>query len=227
MFTEAGEYPIIIIRKPVRRVRMRVMADGTVRVTAPRGFDVSEFIAANKDWIASRHTEMDHVVGADIAAPDQMLVSGTWYTVQTGDRCHINHADQIITAFDPLSLRQHLTDEFRALINASITARAEEMEVSFGRCAIRMQKTRWGSCSSAGNLNMNLKVYALPPHLMDYIVVHELAHRKVLNHSRAFWSEVALHYPAYKSAEKDLRRYWIIIERNRWWNAIQNAKGGK
>lgn len=102
---------------------MRVMADGTVRVTAPRGFDVSEFIAANKDWIASRHTEMDHVVGADIAAPDQMLVSGTWYTVQTGDRCHINHADQIITAFDPLSLRQHLTDEFRALINASITAR--------------------------------------------------------------------------------------------------------
>jgi predicted metal-dependent hydrolase len=62
---------------------------------------------------------------------------------------------------------------------------------------------------------------------MDYIVVHELAHRKVLNHSRAFWSEVALYYPAYKSAEKDLRRYWIIIERNRWWNAIQNAKGGK
>lgn len=203
---------------------MQVLADGTVRVTAPRGFDASEFISANKDWIAARQANLDYLAGSDTAAPDQMLVSGTWYTVRAGERSHINHAEQVITAPDPFALRQHLIDEFRALVNASIADRAEEMGVSFGRCAIRMQKTRWGSCSSAGNLNMNLKIYALPPHLMDYIVVHELTHRKVLNHSPAFWSEVALHYPAYQSAEAELRRYWIIIERNLWWNTIQNAK---
>ena len=206
---------------------MQVTADGTVRVTAPRGFDASDFIAANKDWIATRQAEMNRLAGPHAAAPDQMLVSGTWYTVRTGDYSHVDHAEQVITAPDPLALRQHLTDEFRALVTASVTARAKKMGVSFGRCAIRMQKTRWGSCSSAGNLNMNLRIYALPPPLMDYIVVHELAHRKVLNHSPAFWSEVAAYYPAYQSAEAELRRYWIIIERNHWWNAMQNANRGK
>lgn len=206
---------------------MQVMADGTLRITAPQGFDAAGFIAAKKDWIAARQAEMDQIAAAHTAAPDQMLLSGAWYTVRAGERCRIDHAEQAVTAPDPLALRQHLTDEFRALVTPSVGARAEGMGVSFGRCTIRMQKTRWGSCSSAGNLNLNLKVYALPPHLMDYIVVHELAHRKELNHSPAFWSEVAAHYPEYQSAEADLRRYWVIIERNHWWNAIQNANRGE
>ena len=201
------------------------MPDKTIRITAPRGFDAAGFIAAKKDWIAERQAEMDRFAGEHPAAPDQMLISGAWYTVRAGDRCDIDHAEQIVTAPDPLTLRHHLVHEFRAMIAASVAARAAEMGVSFGRCAIRMQKTRWGSCSSAGNLNINLKVYALPAHLMDYIVVHELAHRKELNHSPAFWSEVAAHYPAYRSAEADLRRYWVSIERNQWWNALQNANG--
>lgn len=206
---------------------MQVMADGTVRVTAPRGFDAAGFIAAKMDWIAARQAEMDRIAGEHTAAPDQMPVSGAWYTVREGDECGIDHKEQVVTAPDPLTLRQHLVHEFRAVIAELVTARAAEMNVSFGRCTIRMQKTRWGSCSSAGNLNMNLKVYALPAHLMDYIVVHELAHRKELNHSPAFWSEVAAHYPAYQSAEADLRRYWVIIERNQWWNAVQNANRGE
>lgn len=206
---------------------MQVMPDGTIRITAPRGFDTAGFIAAKTDWIAARQAEMDQIAGAHSAAPDQMPISGAWYTVREGDKCGIDHKGQIVTAPDPLTLRQHLVHEFRAVIAALVTARAAEMSVSFGRCAIRMQKTRWGSCSSAGNLNMNLKVYALPTHLMDYIVVHELAHRKELNHSPAFWSEVAAHYPAYRSAEADLRRYWVIIERNQWWNAVQNANRGE
>ena len=125
-----------------------------------------------------------------------------------------------------MALRQHLIHEFRASVTASVAARAEEMGVSPGRCTIRMQKTRWGSCSSAGNLNFNLKLYALPVHLRDYVVVHELAHLKVLNHSPAFWSEVSAQYPAYESAEADLRRYWVIIERSHWWNALQGTKRG-
>ncbi|WP_460006707.1 M48 family metallopeptidase [Methanogenium cariaci] len=223
----ADEYRVIVTRKPVRNARMRVMPDGTVRITAPKGFDTTAFVAEKTDWIAARQAEMNRMAAGCTTPADQMLLLGTGYTVREGDSCHTDHHQHVIIAPNPAALRAHLTADFRTLITASVTARAEEMGVSYGRCSIRMQKTRWGSCSSAGNLNMNLRLYALPIHLRDYVVVHELAHRKELNHSPAFWSEVAAYYPAYRNAEADLRRYWVAIERNHWWSALQEQNRGE
>lgn len=200
---------------------MRVTADGTIEITAPAGFDIHPFIEKKRGWIAARRAEFDQMALPVCTAPDHMLLLGTAYTVLEGEKCETDHRSKTITAPDSSALRRHLTYEFRSLINAVIVARSEEMGVSPGRCAIRMQKTRWGSCSSAGNLNFNLKLYALPAHLRKYVVMHELAHLKVLNHSPAFWSLVGAHYPAYKQAEADLKRYWITIERNHWWKTIQ------
>lgn len=198
------------------------MPDGTVRITAPKGFNTARFIEEKRDWIRARQAEMDQLAaGCITVASDRMLLLGTGYSVREGSHCETDHCDTVITAPNPPALRQHLTNDFRSLITETVAIRADEMGVSPGRCAIRMQKTRWGSCSSAGNLNFNLKLYALPAHLMDYVVVHELAHLNVLNHSPAFWSLVATQYPEYKNAETDLRRYWVAIERNHWWNTIQ------
>lgn len=72
---------------------------------------------------------------------------------------------------------------------------------------MREQKTRWGSCSAAGNLNFNWKLILMPPEILDYVVVHELAHRKELNHSKAFWSVVEQILPDYKE-----RRRWLKTE---------------
>ena len=201
---------------------MQVMPDGTIHITAPEGFDAARFIAEKNNWISARQAEMNRLAEGHDVAEDQLLLSGTHYTVRENkDRCCIDHRELVITAPDPLTLRRHLIREFRAIATTSVAVRAEEMGVNPGRCAIRMQKSRWGSCSSAGNLNLNLKLYALPTHLMDYVIVHELAHLKILNHSPAFWSKVATHYPAYQKAEADLRRYWVAIERSHWWNALQ------
>lgn len=82
---------------------------------------------------------------------------------------------------------------------------AKRMGVDYGRITIREQKTRWGSCSSKGNLNFNWKLVLLDPKLLDYVVVHELAHRREMNHSVAFWKVVEVELPDYRERRRRLK----------------------
>ena len=82
---------------------------------------------------------------------------------------------------------------------------AEKIGVSYGRITLRQQKTRWGSCSANGNLNFNWLLILAPPEVLDYVVVHELCHRRQMNHSQAFWNEVSAVLPGYKEQKKWLK----------------------
>lgn len=82
---------------------------------------------------------------------------------------------------------------------------ALRMGVDYGRITIREQKTRWGSCSSKGNLNFNWKLVLLAPELLDYVVVHELAHRREMNHSKNFWKIVEAELPDYRERRRRLK----------------------
>ncbi len=82
---------------------------------------------------------------------------------------------------------------------------AEYMGVKYGRIAIRAQRSRWGSCSSKGNLNFNRLLVLLPENVQRYVVVHELCHLNEMNHSKRFWAEVAKYQPTYKADRKQLK----------------------
>ena len=97
----------------------------------------------------------------------------------------------------------------RELARQRITLRVEYFAplvgVTYNRIFIKEQKTRWGSCSSLGNLNFNWKLILLDEELLDYVVVHELAHRKQMNHSPTFWVEVERVLPDYRERRRRLR----------------------
>ena len=104
-----------------------------------------------------------------------------------------------------------LTPKERAVIRGTFIRKVEYyskiMNVTVGRVTIRNQKTRWGSCSSKGNVNFNYKLYYMPQALMDYVIVHELSHRKYMNHSDLFWNEVGKYCPEYRMYRKELTKY--------------------
>ena len=111
------------------------------------------------------------------------------------------------TSLPPLS-----NEELRSLANRACTSipprvnqRAQQLGVTYGRITIRNQRTRWGSCSSKGNLNFNCLLLLCPDHVLDYVVVHELCHRKEMNHSPRFWALVASVLPDWKTSEKWLK----------------------
>ena len=97
-----------------------------------------------------------------------------------------------------------LADRALDVIPEKVRQFAPAVGVSYGRITIRSQHTRWGSCSARGNLNFNCLLTLCPEAVMDYVVIHELCHRKELNHSPAFWAEVERVCPDYK-----IHRKWL------------------
>lgn len=99
-------------------------------------------------------------------------------------------------------------EQLRIRTRGLVTERTEHyasiMQVSYNRITVRIQRTRWGSCSSKGNLNFNCLLALVPMDVLDYVVVHELAHLKQMNHWERFWAEVASVLPDYKTS-----KHWL------------------
>lgn len=83
---------------------------------------------------------------------------------------------------------------------------AAKMQITYNKIGIRQQSSRWGSCSSRGSLNFNWRLVHYPPAIINYVIIHELAHRQELNHSKKFWQLVAKFDPDYKKHQQALKK---------------------
>ena len=106
---------------------------------------------------------------------------------------------------------RELMKQAKAVIPERAAYWAERIGVRYGRITIRCQKTRWGSCSTKGNLNFNCLLMLTPPEVLDSIVVHELCHRKGMNHSGRFYAEVLRVMPEYRQYQQWLKEHGEMI----------------
>ena len=177
---------IQIIRSSRRTLSLQVRHDGQVIVRAPRQATLSEiesFVRKNEEWLR-KHLEK--------ARKEQEAAASS--------------------AEPPLTMEEirKLAEDALRVIPRRAAYFAPLVGVRYGRITIRNQRTRWGSCSGKGNLNFNCLLMLAPPEVLDYVVVHELCHRKEMNHSPRFWAEVERVIPEYKTYEK-----WLKTEGSR------------
>ena len=172
---------VTIIRSNRKTVAIQVNSDLSVTVRAPRSAsekDIEEILKKKEAWISKHIEKIKKTKERLEAEPTEKLTR-----------------EKVIA----------LAEEALKVIPARVEYFARVIGVTYGKITIRNQKTRWGSCSSKGNLNFNCLLMLAPPEVLDYVVVHELCHRKQMNHSKAFWSEVEKVLPDYKEARKWLK----------------------
>ena len=169
-----------VIQKSRRRsISVSVMTDNRVLVKAPYGTTertVQEFLLSKKDWI-KKHLEKQN--REEEKAESLGLLS----------------ADEI----------KLIKKQARRVIPQRVEYWANKIGVTYGRIAIRLQSSRWGSCVQNGNLNFNCLLVLMPPEIMDSVVVHELCHRQHMNHSKDFYAEIDQVFPDYKRCNKLLK----------------------
>lgn len=121
----------------------------------------------------------------------------------------VKERQQQMTQIKSLTMEEirDLANQALEVIPKRVAYFAEIVGVTYDRITIRNQKSKWGSCSSKGNLNFNCLLMLMPTEVQDYIVVHELCHRKEMNHSPKFWAEVRKVLPDYEKQKSWLKEH--------------------
>ena len=173
-----SRFSVKIIRERRKTISVRVTPDGNVLVKAPlyiRENEINDFLKEKESWII-KNVERNKIRQKKIEDVEKLTKTDI----------------------------DNLFDSARITIPARCIYYSNIIGVDYNNITIRSQKTRWGSCSSRGNLNFNVALMLVPTEILDYVVVHELCHRKEMNHSVAFWNEVRKILPDYKE-----RRKWL------------------
>ena len=134
-----------------------------------------------------------------------------------GEAQFIRCGNELISIRDATAdLRPWIVKHLWRLAAAEFPPRVFELaaahQVGVVRVTIRNQRTRWGSCSRRGTISLNWRLIQTPPFVRDYLILHELMHRRQMNHSERFWREVAGVCPEYRTAERWLKQHATLLK---------------
>ena len=179
--------PIEVFRSMRKTLEVEVSSDGRIIVRSPARLSEAEI----EDFILSKADRLEK------------------YLRESAER------RKELSSLKPFTAEEinEMADKALKIIPERVRYYAPLIGVTYGKITIRNQKTRWGSCSAKGNLSFNCLLTAMPPEVLDSVVVHELCHLKQMNHSKDFYSEVYRVFPEYNRWTKWLKengRNYII-----------------
>ena len=176
--------------------------------------DVNEALYIHENWIGRQLGEL--LTDLDRIRPDAIPYQGDAFPINPSPIKLVLFQDgEFLAPGNSRAARKEavrgwMTKQAKPAFSNTVAERALEMGVSPNRVIVRDQKRRWGSCSSKRTISLNWRLIMAPEEILDYIIIHELAHLRHMNHSRRFWTLVERHCPDYPECEQ-----WISDEGRR------------
>lgn len=208
-------------RRGTRSIRIRLRDDGTVRVTLPLWSSYRAalaFVEQHSDWIVKSRTRLKPIVDGARIGDSHTVVFVPAHNGATQLRTRLS--DTTITVRVPSNMTVEEAAESEQVHKAAIRALKRQAEAylpqrtralakkhhfNISDVRVKPMRSRWGSCSSVGVITLNIYLMQLPVEYRDYVIIHELVHTKVPNHSATFWSAVAKFVPNVKEVKKTMK----------------------
>ena len=202
-----------------RSIRININAAGQVSVSAPWSYPdflIKQFVNKQQAWILKQQAKAAKKQ-IQLKA-DELLIFGQRYHIKVDTdpklKLGVNpdaENKQLVLRLIKGQSQQKLIERFlkntaTKYLTQKTAQLSQTMAIHYNKITIRQQSSRWGSCSSQGNLNFNWRLVHYPPAIINYVIIHELAHRQHLNHSAAFWQLVKKYDPHYKQHQKILKQ---------------------
>ena len=208
------------VRKSKRARNISIsIRDGQVVVTKPwyaPNFLVDQVVKKHQAWITKNLAKQNN----QKASKNTIYYLGRAYQVLfTPGRLSIRYIENKaqISAYNEMaakrSLKERHKDEARKAINLSVKSFSKVMRVNVMAVRLKDQSSRWGSCSSASNVNFSWRLILVPPEVLNYVVIHELAHLTHMDHSRKFWDLVEKFDSDYREHRRWLTRYGHAVKK--------------
>lgn len=211
-------------------VRLSITQTSELVVTIPTGFDpraVPGIISQKLDWIMKSFERIKEKGMLTDKLPDKIhlqSVNQTWsilYKKTTTKKIVIRENNNHVLILEgnlpsKTTIRRLLKSWIRSKAGIILPSWLDRLSsrsgLAYSGLTIRDQKTRWGSCSAAKNINLNMKLILLPPLIVDYVLLHELVHTVQLSHSSKFWNELEKFVPDFAERRKVLRQQEKLIQ---------------
>ena len=213
--------PLRMVRHPrARRYLLRLLPDGTARVTIPRSGTVHEARSFAERQTAWLENQLQRLRQQPLGQTEWTVGKRIWFR---GEEAAITNpapgwiqlGGESVRMLEAANLRLVLLQHLQRLAARELPPRVLELAGRHGvpvtRVSVRNQRTRWGSCSRHGAISLNWRLIQLPGFVTDYVILHELMHRRQLNHSAAFWREVERVCPEYQTAEHWLKQHSSLL----------------
>jgi predicted metal-dependent hydrolase len=221
---EAAGFNVRISRR-ARRLSMRVFPGGRIEVVVPAGVGIpaiERFVSRHREWAERRSRELRlQAVAQGDRRPASVtlgLLGRTWRVeYQEGGRTRVEPLGEEglrvhLATLDDRHVGQALVGWLSSIaatqLEERLAAVAAETGIGYTRLQLRRQRTRWGSCSTQGTISLNLCLMFQRPPVVRYLMIHELCHRRHMNHSGRFWALVESLEPAWRELDAELLKGW-------------------
>lgn len=228
--TSLGEIPVLIRRGRGKRLKMSFTAEKHLLIETPTGQhspEIDIFLQKNLAWVEKTYPKL--VIKQD--EKTEFLANLATHIPYLGKPLPIRYHEDKQTKFKVSSTEgidiycpeNSVVGLKQALIRMAMERLAEHYlkqkvahwakitQSKVNNVAVKAQKTRWGSCSSKANINLNWHVVLLAEKYIDYLIIHELMHLREMNHSERFWQNVAMYCPDYQKIDKELNQFtWMV-----------------